>query len=221
MVGLAASAARVTPAEQHFEWNGRMSLAPFVVSVDPDARTGDGAVVDLCFSVSLAGVPIASVPLPVRLVSDGSGHEVQMPAGVPTPGQAFASYSAKDAETVGHCLSALSRWLPDFRCVQDCLDLRPNESFKADIRALIDASDRFILFWSRHASASPWVRWEYDIGRRTLGVDAMVPMPLEDPSIAPPPPERAHRHMRDRFMLARHALRHLSTLTAGPGPGPG
>jgi hypothetical protein len=31
-------------------------------------------------------------------------------------------------------------------------------------------------------------------------------MPLEDPAIAPPPPEFADLHLRDRFMLAGYAL---------------
>jgi hypothetical protein len=35
---------------------------------------------------------------------------------------------------------------------------------------------------------------------------AILPMPLEDPAIAPPPPEFADLHLRDRFMLAGYAL---------------
>jgi hypothetical protein len=40
-------------------------------------------------------------------------------------------------------------------------------------------------------------------------------MPLEDPSIAPPPPEFAEHHMRDRFMMARYALQRVNEVASG------
>lgn len=72
-----------------------------------------------------------------------------------------------------------------------------------------------MLFWSRNASASPWVRWEYDTARQAKGLAAVIPMPLEDPKIAPPPQEFDDAHMRDRFMVARYALAKIDEVASG------
>jgi hypothetical protein len=47
-------------------------------------------------------------------------------------------------------------------------------------------------------------------------LDAILPMPLEDPAIAPPPPELADRHLRDRFMLAGYGLAKIRDEAARP-----
>jgi hypothetical protein len=167
----------------------------------------------------LAGVPIAYIPLPVALSSIAPEHEDVRVKRIRTPDSAFASYSSKDAQTVGFCLSTLTRWSPGLAIFQDCLDLTPGETFKPQLSERIAASDVFLLFWSRNASASPWVRWEYDTARQVKKLDALIPMPLEDPKIAPPPPEFADEHMRDRFMVARYALAQIDQVAARAGDG--
>jgi hypothetical protein len=214
-VRLTATHAQVTPTERRFEWNGRENLASFDVRVGPDAPEGE---LDLCFHVALADVPIACIPLPVSLVSTDPAPAAPRPRSVRTATSAFASYSSKDAQVVGYCLSALARWSPGLAIFQDCLDLNPNEAFKPQLSQHIADSDVFLLFWSRHASASPWVHWEYDTARKAHGLDAVLPMPLEDPRIAPPPPEFADAHMRDRFMMARYALARIDEVAAAKPP---
>jgi hypothetical protein len=135
-----------------------------------------------------------------------SANETPRVESIRTARSAFASYSSKDAQTVGYCLSSLTRWSPGLAIFQDCLDPNPNELFKPQLANQIASSDVFMLFWSRNASASPWVHWEYDTARQAKGLAAVIPMPLEDPKIAPPPPEFDDAHMRDRFMVARYAL---------------
>ncbi len=63
-----------------------------------------------------------------------------------------------------------------------------------------------LLFWSRNAAASPWAKWEYQTAWDARGLNAILPIPLEDAELAPPPPELADRHLRDRFMLAGYGL---------------
>jgi hypothetical protein len=208
-VRLSAPGATVDPPERRFSWNGRLNLAPFVVQVAPDA----GSTLELCFQVALAGVPIAQIPLPVALTA---AHDTTLIDSEPlvllrqkdqrSPSSAFASYASKDAQLVGYCLSALSHWAPGLAIFQDCLDLQPGEAFKPQLQQRIHDSDCFLLFWSRNASASKWVQWEYDTARADKGLDAVIPMPLEDPAIAAPPPEFADVHLRDRFMMARYGL---------------
>jgi hypothetical protein len=69
---------------------------------------------------------------------------------------------------------------------QDCLDLTPNEAFKPQLEVQIGKRDVFLLFWSRHARDSRWVLWEFETARAKRGMDAILPMPLED--------RRWHRH---------------------------
>jgi hypothetical protein len=93
---------------------------------------------------------------------------------------------------------------------QDCLDLRPGEAYKPQLQAEIASRDVFWLFWSRNAAASSWVRWELDTALRRKPIEAIVPMPIEDPALAPPPEQLAHEHFRDRFMIAGQALARIA-----------
>ncbi len=219
-VRLSASGALVSPAEQAFEWNGRLQLAPFVVTVDAAAAAPR---IDLCFQVALAGVPIALIPLAVELVERVA--QPPPPESAPTArtqavraaSTVFASYASKDAQAVRYCLAALSRWSPGLVIFQDCLDLLQGDAFKPRLEQQIRRSDACLLFWSRHASASPWVRWEYDTARAGKGLDAVIPMPLEDPAIAPPPPEFSDLHLCDRFMQARDGMARIGEQAAAAG----
>jgi hypothetical protein len=200
-VRLTGDGVQVSPAEVRFEWNGRENLAAFVVQVHDDAP----AVVVLSFEVFVADVPIMCIPMRVNIAAGSAPLSVQQ-AQANVPSSVFASYSSKDAQPVTQRLSTLQRWSPALDIFQDCLDLKANAAFQPQIEDQISRREVFLLFWSRNAAASPWVKWEYQTARDTLGVDAILPMPLEDPAIAPPPPELADRHLRDRFMMAGYAL---------------
>jgi hypothetical protein len=159
----------------------------------------------LSFQVLVADVLIAFVPMRVSLASSTEGSATQRVQGT-VPSSAFASYSSQDAERVTQRLSTLSRWAPGLDIFQDCLDLTPGETFKPQLETQIARRDVFLLFWSRKAASSPWVRWEYTTALQRKGLGAILAMPLEDPAIAPPPPELADQHQRDRFMLAGYGL---------------
>ena len=200
-VRLTGDGVQVSPGEVRFDWNGHENLAAFVVHVHDDAP----AVVVLSFEVFVADVPITCIPMRVNIAARSAPLSVQQTqANIPT--SVFASYSSKDAQPVTQRLSTLQRWSPALDIFQDCLDLKSNAAFQPQIKDQISRREVFLLFWSRNAAASPWVKWEYQTARDTLGVDAILPMPLEDPAIAPPPPELADRHLRDRFMMAGYAL---------------
>ena len=212
-VRLAGEGATVTPPEVRFEWSGRENLAAFSVKVDSTPRD---AVV-LGFQILVTDVPVAFVPMRVALAAaqaPESTHRVE----AALPSSAFASYSSRDAEPVTQRLSTLTRWAPGLDIFQDCLDLTPGETFKPQLENQIARRDVFILFWSRQAALSPWVRWEYTTALQCKGLGAILPMPLEDPAIAPPPPELADKHQRDRFMLAGYGLAKVRE-EAGRGDG--
>ena len=200
-VRLAGNGIGATPPEVRFDWSGHENLAAFSVKVDSTPRD---AIV-LSFEVLVADVLVASIPMRVALGSASDTKAINRAQGA-LPSSAFASYSSQDAEPVTQRLSTLSRWAPGLDIFQDCLDLTPGEAFKPQLEGQIAHRDVFLLFWSRTAAASPWVRWEYTTALERKGLAAILPMPLEDPAIAPPPLELADQHQRDRFMLAGYGL---------------
>jgi hypothetical protein len=132
------------------------------------------------------------------------------------PATAFASYSSKDAALVSQCLSALWRWDPGLEIFQDCLDLNPSEEWKVELARVIPKKDAFLLFWSVNAMGSQWVRWELDLREKARGVESVRLMPLDDPSLAPPPRQFEARQLRDRFMIARQAALWLQDQRPAP-----
>ncbi len=83
----------------------------------------------------------------------------------------------------------------------DVISLRSGDRWKQRIGEQIDKRARFFLFWSRSAKASQWVDWEWRYAARCKGVDAIDPVPLEPPTIAPPPKELAHLHFSDWTLM--------------------
>jgi len=200
---------RVIPEEHAFEWNGHENLAIFDVRVDSDAPP---VTLGLCFHVFLGPLQIAFIPLGVAISASPSAERKPSKTYAHAPSSAFASYSTKDAEAVTRSLSTLAHWAPTLDIFQDCLDLTPNEGYKPRLAAEIAARDVFLLFWSRNARASQWVRWEFETARVRPGMNAILPMPLEDPSLAPPPQGFEDKHLRDRFMIAGYGLKKIAEI---------
>jgi len=204
----------VAPLERSFEWNGRENLASFAVTVDEDAPA---KTIQLCFHVFLGPLEIAFIPVSVALSTAPTTAQAREIEGR-APSSAFASYASKDAESVSRSLSTLAHWAPTLDIFQDCLDLTPNEEFKPKLEAEIAAREVFLLFWSRNASASKWVLWEFETARDKHGLDGILPLPLEDPAIAPPPPGFEEKHLRDRFMIAGYGLKKIAEVAGKTTP---
>ncbi|MEO8805903.1 MAG: toll/interleukin-1 receptor domain-containing protein [Burkholderiaceae bacterium] len=211
-VSLSGDHLSVEPATQRFEFNGQNNWVSFAVRVDREAPV---TVILMMFRVEIADIPVAFVPLRLTIkqaLQERGAARVEMRVAT----SAFASYSSKDSHEVLGRLSALSRWQPDLDIFTDCLDLIPNEAFKPMLQAEIVHRDLFLLFWSRNAAASSWVRWELATALGTSDrYERIMPMPLEDPSIAPLPPEFADLHQRDRYLVARYGLERMREQVRG------
>ena len=205
----------VEPAEQGFEWNGRRHILNFALRVRPGA-SGKALLGVL---VSVAGVAVCSFTRTVELGAPAAAAEALQVHGS-APRSVFASYASKDAVDVAARLSTLARWAPGLDIFQDCLDLKPGEAFKPQLAGQIAARDAFLLFWSRHAAASNWVRWEMETALASKPAEAILPMPLEDPALAPPPQQLQALHFRDRYLLAGYAAQAIAAAAAGPGAAP-
>jgi hypothetical protein len=206
------------PAQRQFDWNGRHNQVSFSVIVN--ANASPSAVLEA--SVWVQGLAVAAFAVQMQVDREvmprkqgwlpAIGATLEPRAEAPAPQSLFASYASKDATEVAGRLSTLARFAPGLDIFQDCLDLKPNDRFKPQLEAQIMARDAFMLFWSRNAAQSSWVHWEIETALAAKGRDAIMPVPLEDPAIAPPPIEFADDHLRDRFMLAGYALQRIAEL---------
>jgi serine/threonine protein kinase len=209
------------PPQRHFAWNGRHNQVSFSVIVKETAPPS--AVLEVSVWVQGLAVAAFAVQMQVDRAAMPGGMRGWLPAvGTPepraealAPRSLFASYASKDATEVAGRLSTLARFAPGLDIFQDCLDLKPNDRFKPQLEAQIKARDAFMLFWSRNAAQSSWVHWEIETALAAKGRLAIMPVPLEDPAIAPPPIEFADDHLRDRFMLAGYALQKIAELARG------
>lgn len=205
----------IHPPQQEFEFNGSHNIVTFAVQVE---RNVAPTAVLMCFEVLIEGVPTAFIPLRLQ-IAPGATDAVTSNLVVKAPTSAFASYASKDAEEVAGRLSSLTRWQPDLDVFMDCLDLVPNEAFKPVLEQQIRERDFFLLFWSRNAAESHWVRWELATALAAKGpsrFERILPMPLEDPAIAPMPPEFGDQHQRDKFMVAAYGLERIRQELARP-----
>lgn len=201
----------VSPCQRSFEWNGRENLLSFLVTVDATAPPGN---VGLCFEAFIEGVSVAFIPLTLTIADGTPVHELGM-ISEPVASTAFASYASSDASLVTACLSALKRWDPDLDIFMDCLDLTPNDEWQRELQRVIPTKDAFLLFWSVNASHSRWVEWELQHAKASKGVDWIRPMPIDDPSVAPPPEDLKHLHFGDRYLIAREAFLRRAEQAAG------
>jgi hypothetical protein len=186
--------------QSRFVWNGIENVVSFVIKT---ASTVAEHSAILCFEVYIEGIRVAFVPIQIGITAQPADGEQRVKA---TPARtAFASYASHDRDRVMDKLGALSAYDKVLKVFTDCLDMKPGESWKQHLEVVIHYSDLFLLFWSRAASSSQWVNWEWHTALEDKGLEAIQPMPLEAPQVAPPPPELSSLHFDDIFLIVRDA----------------
>src|SRR5262245_2186565 len=195
----------ITPAERNFEWNGRENLATFAVQVEADAPH---VTLQIFFHVFLGPVQIAFIPVPVSVSARPTDRKSpQVDLGPPS--SAFASYSSKDAEAVSRSLSTLAHWAPTldiFRRLHGPYASRALQSAPCS-RNCCPGHILIVLVVQR--TCFKVVLWEFETVQVKPGLNAILPMPLEDPTLAPPPPGFEDKQLRDRFTIAGYGLRKI------------
>jgi hypothetical protein len=181
-------------------WQRRAASIQFSVTVPADARPGTRLAKVI---VSHDSVPVGEVAFKLT-VTGGETAAAPAPAGEGARAYetAFISYAREDwAEVLRRVqvlrLPHLARRLRTF---QDVLDVDPGERWAQRLYLEIDRCDVLLLFWSRAAHDSEWVRREvrYALERKVTELDApeILPVVLEVPPY-PPWPELADRHFDD------------------------
>lgn len=150
--------------------------------------------------VFLDGVPIAKQTVavkaePVTIVSakvrDNQSKNYR---------RAFLSYATPDRAKV--MLQAQALRAVGVQVFQDVLKLDPGQRWEQQLYNHIAKADLFMLFWSKDAAQSAWVIREAEFAlhcQRTRRKDSpeIVPVILDGPPPALPPPSLSHIHFND------------------------
>jgi hypothetical protein len=116
---------------------------------------------------------------------------------------AFVSYASQDRDEVLRRVQMLP--VAGLRYFQDLLDLEPGEVWSNRLEEAIRDADVFLLFWSRRAKESEWVRKEVDFALACKAGDDLSPpeirpVIIEGPPVIPPWDDLAHLHFNDRVL---------------------
>ena len=114
--------------------------------------------------------------------------------------KAFVSYASQDRIRVGALVQGMRKARPDMDIFFDVTTLHSGEDWEKTLYREILQRDILFLCWSRNARASAWVEREWRFALEHKGVDAIEPVPLEQPDICPPPQELFHKHFNDSLL---------------------
>jgi hypothetical protein len=137
--------------------------------------------------VQLEGMPIAMVPVALRVVPLGSSTappQVTQRAGVLD--RIFVSYSRRDTTVVEACAN-FYRAL-GVQILMDAHDLRGGQDWRESLHNMISQADLFQLYWSDNSAGSSEVEheWRYAKGLTTKGTSFIRPLYWESPMPEPP-----------------------------------
>ena len=113
---------------------------------------------------------------------------------------AFVSYASQDRNRVALIVQGMQKARPDMDIFFDVESLRSGESWEEALWTEINQRDTLFLCWSRNAAESPWVAREWKYCYKQKGAEAIEPIPLEPPSLCPPPEELKTKHFNDRLL---------------------
>lgn len=179
-VRLRARSLRIDPEEQEFVWVGGRNLLAFDVEVPEDAPE---ETVVLKFDVLIDELVVARLRMDLAIGAEADATIRHAPTVEPAR-TAFASYSSADRSRVLDRVDALTTD-SGIRFFMDCLDLHQGEEWKPDLAEAISRQELFVLFWSQHSAASPWVGWELDIAKAKKSREFIQVQALQ-PDLAPP-----------------------------------
>lgn len=113
---------------------------------------------------------------------------------------AFVSYASQDRARVGALVQGMRKARPEMDIFFDVATLRSGEDWEKTLYREILRRDILFLCWSRNALASEWVEREWRYALEKKGIDAIEPIPLEQPDICPPPRELWSKHFNDSLL---------------------
>ncbi len=111
--------------------------------------------------------------------------------------KAFVSYASQDRVRVSAILQGIRKARPDMDVFFDVETLRSGEDWEKKLYQELLNRDVLFLCWSHFAKESKWVEREWKYVLEHKGLDAIEPVPMEDPIFCPPPEELQNKHFND------------------------
>lgn len=183
----------VEPQEDTIYWDGEIGNAQFTVRVPMGISTGkrQGHVVFM-----INGLPIAKLVFEIQIALS-SAQADRLAARVQRYHHVFASYASSDSDAVLARIQGLLKGRPDIDVFYAEANIQPGERWHDRLQKEITKRDALYLFWSRAASVSEHVEWEWRCALKEHGIDFIDPVPLVHPKEVPPPPELCALHFND------------------------
>ena len=144
-----------------------------------EVRALGGRVAWLQFQISLAGV--------WNRLTQGTGERGEWPIEIERPLTAFVCYASEEGAYLESVLRPLRPLWPQLELFLDADALRTQEDWWAQVTHRIPASDIFLLIWSSAADASEHLHQELAVALEGKGRPEIVPLPIENAELAPPP----------------------------------
>jgi hypothetical protein len=190
---------------QSMMWSGMTESVQFSVSVPERCRLGGVGTV----TISQDWIPIGHIKFTLTVAPSLPAVEARPPANSAVGEAAkryeiaFVSYASADRTKVLERVQILPMF--GVRTFQDVLDLGPGERWEQSLYRHIDESDIVLLFWSKAAKRSKWVRKElrYALDRKHGDASAppeIGPVIIEGPPVPRPWKELAYLHFNDRII---------------------
>ena len=197
-VRLKAEGLQVRPFAQTMLWTGE----PCNVSFEVHSPTGQAPGAYPARARLLAnGVTVGELHFLLQVRSHASdGMRSDNAATVRYVRSAFASYATPDRPEMLARIQGMKKIAPDLDVFVDAISLRSGQRWQQRIEEEVQRRERLFLFWSRQACSSEWVDFEWRLAHRLRGLEAIDPVPLDDPSAAPPPHELSALHFGDAYL---------------------
>ena len=158
-----------------------------------EVRALGARVAWLNLQISLAGVWN-------RLTQD-SGERGEWPTEIERPQTAFVSYASEERAYLDPVLRPLRPLWPQLDLFLDADALREQDDWWEQTSQRIPGSDLFFLAWSSVADASEHVHQELALALEGKGNPEIVPFPIENAELAPPPATLSAETFASAFRL--------------------
>ena len=185
-------------------WNGDPVNASFPVTAPKDCTEGSHVGTA---TISSHGLMICKLHFQIEIGAGARATSDDLTMKTERPRTAFASYSSQNRNEVLGCLQGMQKVAPDLDVDIDVLSLRSGQDYREALGTLIPAKDIFFLFWSKPASESKEVEWEWQMALSKKGLEFIDPVPLEDPRQVPPPAELSSLHFGDKWISFKNTIR--------------
>ena len=113
---------------------------------------------------------------------------------------AFVSYASQDRNRVAMIIQGMKKARPDMDIFFDVDNLRSGDDWEKELWLEIDKRDVLFLCWSKYARDSKWVDAEWRYAFENKGADSIEPVPIDPPSICPPPDELKCKYFNDKLL---------------------